>query len=280
MRFADIARAAGAILVAMGAIAMLACGGNRRMQYEPWEVAAAERAADARPLSFRTKAGQQTAFYLPPTDRPDAPPRTLVLLYPGIASRALDWLNWLEFKPPRRSVGYLLIDYPGRGMCEGAFRPKGLAANSQGALEALARELEVRADSLCDDIALVGHSFGSGAAMQYALQSAPRRIVLIAPFTTLHRALFRRVGPLAWLLPNGMDNLDALEQIAARPEPPEVLILHGVDDKSLPASMGRKLAKRGGATTTFEELPETGHVDILYKRRDEILKWARGDRSD
>ena len=259
-----------------GILAMAACGGGPRMTYEPWEIRAAGEAARAIPIDFQTDAGNQTAFYVPPSEGADAPPHTLVLFYPGIGSRALDWLNWLGFDAPAPGVGYLLIDYPGRGRCQGKFRPKGQEANSRGAIDAVAARLGVTPASLEKDLALVGHSYGTGAALRFAQISAPRRIVLIAPFTTLRRALFRRIGPIAFILPDGMNNLARIKELSRRRSPPRMLILHGEADKSLPIGMGRKVARRGGNAVTLETLPDTGHVDILYKRRERILDWARG----
>lgn len=98
-------------------------------------------------LFFETRSGRQSAFYVPPTQEPRSIPERLVIMYPGIASRALDWLAIIKDIPPAalQTTGFLLIDYPGRGNSCGSLRIHLLDDSSRGALDALGRYLNVNA---------------------------------------------------------------------------------------------------------------------------------------
>jgi len=248
------------------------CGGNT-MIYQQAELDSFLQQQQGRTLSFQTRAGNQTAFYVPPKADPSAPPAPLVICYPGIGTRALDWL-WLPGRSPKPRAGFLLIDYPGRGLCQGRMRPKYLPESSDGALATLAAQLGVERAALERDTRLIGHSFGTAAALQFAcrLETPPRAIVLVAPLTTLHKALFRKFGPLAWLNPDRMDNRAYLTQLHGAPEPPAVAIFHGNADNALPVKMGRQLAALFPKWIRYREIPGVDHVGILRTCGDQFLE--------
>ena len=243
------------------------------MIYQQAELDSFLQQQQGRTLSFQTRAGNQTAFYVPPKADPSAPPAPLVICYPGIGTRALDWL-WLADRCPDSRAGFLLIDYPGRGLCQGRMRPKYLPESSDGALATLAAQLGVERAALERDTRLIGHSFGTAAALQFAcrLETPPRAIVLVAPLTTLHKALFRRFGPLAWLNPDRMDNRAYLTQLHGAPEPPAVAIFHGNADNALPVKMGRQLAALFPKWIRYREIPGVDHVGILRTCGDQFLE--------
>jgi len=271
-----------------GLLLLLAgCGGNT-MIYQQAELDSFLQQQQGRALSFQTRAGNQTAFYVPPKADPSAaqssgadpspagpsaPSAPLVICYPGISSRALDWL-WLPERSPEPRAGFLLIEYPGRGLCKGRMRPKYLPESSDGALAALAAQLGVERAALEKDTRFIGHSFGTAAALQFAcrLETPPRAIVLVAPLTTLHKALFRKFGPLAWLNPDRMDNRAYLTQLHGAPEPPAVAIFHGDADNALPVKMGRQLTALFPEWIRYREIPGVDHVGILRMCGDEIIQ--------
>lgn len=219
-------------------------------------------------LVFHSKKGKQVAFYLPPLENPQQPPARLAILYPGINSLALDWLKHL---PPatQRQTGYLLIDYPGRGFCEGSMRPEENYLNSEGALIALAEHFGVK--RIEAEISLLGHSFGTGAALQFALRQEVRRIVLVAPYATLKDALARTSRILAFLIPSQIDNLAQIRTLLEGLPAPEISIIHGTLDTTLPVTMGRELAAIDPEAIFFAEIAEADHVSVLTLARDQIF---------
>jgi predicted alpha/beta hydrolase family esterase len=228
-------------------------------------------------LFFKTRSGQQSAFYIFPESNLRNFPQFLVIAYPGIGSRALDWQNIINHDR-NPETGFLLIDYPGRGNCEGLMRPKFLPDSTLGALTALKDYLNIEQDHHFNShLILLGHSFGCAAALQIAPRLNPDRIVLIAPFTTLRKALFKKVGPLAWLNPDQMDNRQQLKELCAQPNPPLITIIHGNGDQSVPVEMGRELATQTEGCVVFHEIKGAGHVDILKLSEDMIIKAILGE---
>ena len=223
-------------------------------------------------LFFESRSGKQSAFYIFPKNNDQNLPEFLVIAYPGIGSRALDWQETVN-RCKHPEAGFLLIDYPGRGNCEGLMRPRYLPESTIGALSALKKYLKIENDrQFHSHTFLLGHSFGCAAALQTAAQLNPDRIVLIAPFTNLRKALFKKIGPLAWLNPDQMDNRKRLKELCSQPNPPVITIIHGTNDLSIPIEMGRTLAAQSEGCVVFHEIEGAGHNDILKTSRDLILR--------
>lgn len=243
-----------------GLLWLAGCAPN--LAYTPADLTAASRFPVLTELRFHTDAGNQSAFYLPPRAAPMDLPDPLVIAYPGIGSKALDWLD-LVADAPDHTAGFLLIDYPGRGNSQGRMRPKHLPESTRGALAALERHLQTTRARLTTNAALLGHSFGCGAALQVAAELKPTRIVLVAPFTTLHKALFLRIGPLAWFNPDRMDNRERLRDICDRALRPTVTLIHGDADATIPVAMARELVRISNDCVDYHEIPRGGHLDVL-----------------
>jgi hypothetical protein len=221
-------------------------------------------------LQFRTRYGHQSAFYLFPQQDGRKIPARLVIAYPGITALALGWLDFLS-DASYPDTGFLLIDYPGRGNSQGTFRPTHLDEASSGALEALANCLGTSTQALTGNMVFFGHSFGCAAALQFAVKAPPKRIVVVAPFNTFREAAFRRIGPLAWIIPGNLDNCERIKDLCRLPSPPEIIIFHGSADETLPVSMGRDLAGCSPGCVQYHEIEEAGHTSILHSAHEAIL---------
>jgi len=221
-----------------------------------------------RRLVFTTSQGRQVAYYLPPQHDPAAPPAHLVILYPGIGSVALGWLRFID-PAAAPDTGWLMIDYPGRGESAGKMDPAELYQNSEGALAALANHFWV--GQITAELSLLGHSFGSGAALQFAARHPVKRIVLVAPFDTLRRAVALKSWLLALLLPSQIDNRELIAELLHASDPPVITILHGASDQTLPVRMGRNLRDVAPDRIDYREFPDDSHVGILSTRHDLIM---------
>jgi uncharacterized protein len=254
-----------------------AFGCQSKLAYTEVEIGSFRSENSGAELIFKTRSGQQSAFYIFPKNNFQELPEFLVIAYPGIGSRALDWQDMVNHcQNPK--TGFLLIDYPGRGNCEGLMRPKYLPESTLGALTALKDYLNIKQDHhFTGHLIFLGHSFGSAAALQMAEPLSPDRIVLVAPFTTLRKALFKKVGPLAWLNPDQMDNRQWINKLCAQPKPPLITIIHGTNDQSVPVEMGKELSTRAEGCVVFHEIEGAGHMDILTLAQDLILNAISND---
>lgn len=241
----------------------------------PWLVAAFAELPGHRRLEFSTDQGRQVAYYLPPLFNPSRPPAQLAILYPGIGSVALGWLRFID-PAAAPDTGWLMVDYPGRGESAGKMDPAELYRNSEGALAALAGHFGVA--QLGAELELLGHSFGSGAALQYAARNPGqvKRIVLVAPFDTLRRAVALKSWLLALILPSQIDNRELLAQLLHEPNPPAITIFHGASDQTLPVRMGRNLRDVAPERLDYREFPDDGHLAILSRRHTQILAALTG----
>lgn len=228
-------------------------------------------------LTFETDRGKQVAFFLPPLMKPDRAPEKIAILYPGINAVALGWLNFIRSEDDP-NAGYLLIDYPGRGLSQGFMDPEENYKNTEGALAALAKHFGV--EKVDTEFCLLGHSFGTGAALQFAARQKVSRIVLVAPFDTLRRAVAQRSVILSVLMPAQIDNVELVKKILASGEIPSITIIHGSSDASLPPEMGRKLAGIRPELIEYYEIPQGDHTSILTTHRDLIFHSLLGTPED
>ena len=222
-------------------------------------------------LRFQTGGGRQTAFYLPPKKESSAP-RTLWVVFNGNASRALDWVDLFE-KTPDPESGFLFIDYPGYGECQGNPTPESILESSEKALATLAAQFHADPRPRAAQLRVFGYSLGAAAALQFAVQHEVERVVLVAPFTSTRAMARRMVGwPLCGLLHHRFDNRARLAELASRPKRPEVVIFHGDADAVVPVAMSRELAALVPGWIQYTEFRGVGHNEILDAAEPQILK--------
>ena len=230
-------------------------------------------------LVFHTPQGSQTAFYTPPRDG-RALPSTLWVLFAGNGSLALDWDDIIR-GDAEPGHAFLFVDYPGYGRCEGKPSPASIRENAAGAMDTLAHRLgqpdgPALARTLAAGggrLAVMGHSIGTGVALEFAAsQPAVGKVVLVSPFTSLRDMARTVVGwPLCWLLRGNFDNRARLAALAARPHPPTVFIFHGDEDTLVPPAMGRALAAAHPDCTRFELVAGGSHDDTAYRAGPALL---------
>ena len=260
------------IAVVLGIIVLLLLFQNR-MIYHPRRYAAGEGVGNPLlvPISYTTAQGQQQAFYLRPKVLPDQPPRHLWVVFPGNGSVALDWVGFLD-PPHDPRDGFLVIDYPGYGYCEGSSSPGAIEASAEAAFTCLAQTLHAQPAVLETNLNLLCNSIGCATGLNFAVHHPVDRMILVAPFTSLRDMSRRTVGwPLCWLLLHTYDNRARLRELAAREHPPRVTILHGTDDTLVPIAMARELAAMFPGMITFRAIPGATHNTIVSGARPEIL---------
>jgi pimeloyl-ACP methyl ester carboxylesterase len=258
-------------LLALAAVALGLAGCQGRLIYHPQPYRpdlASVLPKQVEFLPFTTSQGRQTAFWLPP--RAGGVPDRVWMCFTGNGDLTLSWLPVVQ-DVADSNVGFLFVDYPGYGLCEGSCTPGRILASSEAAVVALAQHLALSSDQLDQRMAVLGHSLGCAAALQYAACHPVRRVVLVSPFTSMLAMARRIVGwPLCYVLWHRFDNVARLDDLALRVPPPPVTILHGDMDEMIPVQMGRDLAASHPTFVTLYELPNGGHNDILALGQDAI----------
>ena len=229
------------------------------LRYSPAELKNA-KASGVQELGFRTSQGDQAAFFWRNKDS-ETTPQNVWIVFGGNGDVALGWIGlFSDF--PGAGTGFLLIDYPGYGICEGKPNPQSILENSECALQALLKQnrWNLGADALC----VLGHSLGGAAALQFAAKHVVRKILLVSTFTTMDdmvRAQIRiSLGPL---LRHRFDNMTSLKTILSQKQVPEIYIFHGEADEIIPLKMGRALAQLDPSRINFVEIPGARHNDVV-----------------
>ncbi len=214
-------------------------------------------------VRYTTSQGKQCAFYLPPRGATSAEPARVWVLFGGNGSLALDWTDFIAHDPDKRD-GFLLIDYPGYGLCEGTAQPANIEESADKALGVLAEHLQIKPAVLESKLNVLAHSIGTGAGLQFAAHHPVQRVILLAPFTSLRDMARRTVGwPLCWLLTHNFDNRARLTDLSKLPEPPHVTIFHGTADELIPIKMGQTLAAMYPGFIIFHPVPDATHDSVV-----------------
>lgn len=219
------------------------------------------------PVHYATGEGHQVAFYLPPPGNPAQPPERLWLLFCGVHHQALGWLPWLEPRPDA-GAGLLLLDYPGYGLCQGIPSAAAIQESALASLEALGRRLGCPTTDLASRLHILGHSMGTGPAVNLAQAVRPQRLVLISPWTSFREVGRHRYGTVSGAIAYTVvgeeyDNRAGLRQLGQAANPPPLTVVHGAEDTVIPAWMGRELAGAYAGPAEYRELPGRGHDGIV-----------------
>jgi pimeloyl-ACP methyl ester carboxylesterase len=249
------------LLVALVSLLLLFQG---RLIYFPRRYSKAEldeaRTSGTQEIRFRTSGGNQVAFFWQ-RENSETAPQNVWLLFGGNGDLALAWLRLLRAFPGQ-STGYLLIDYPGYGICDGRPNPRTILENSECALQTL---LEIKGWKVgAEHLGVLGHSLGGAAALQFAARNTVGRILLVSTFTRMDDMVREQIRiPLGRLLRHRFDNVASLKAILLQNDVPKICIFHGQADEIIPLKMGRALAKLEPSRIHFVEIAGSGHNDIL-----------------
>jgi len=237
--------------------------------YDP--AASAEISRRYAKIEYRTQRnGRQFAYYRGPRNRV---PEKLWILTGGNGSLALDW-DFVSTPSAERNplYGFLLVDYPGYGDCEGRPSRTGIQENMEGVILGLAAHLQTDPVSLKAHSSFLAHSLGCAVALETAAKWRRGEVIAVSPFTSMQgMARLTVVEPFPRLVRHRWDNVVAIQEISEVPGA-EITVFHGMEDRVIPLSMSRELAGLFPGTVTLYPEPGMGHGDIVWKIRDELIR--------
>jgi uncharacterized protein len=220
-------------------------------------------------LEFATSAGKQVAFYLPRGNK--RLPKRIWIAFCGNGSLALDW-TWFISQDRQSGDAFLLIDYPGYGKSEGYATIATTRAAADNAVKELATRLGVLDQEIESRLNVIGHSWGTAVALDFATHHPVERLVLVSVFTTLREEAATMVGDmLSYLLMENYDNRAALRELAKQTPPPRIDIFHGTKDEVISFRMGRQLSEEFSTLVKFHPIEGADHISVLHKAAGEIL---------
>jgi len=213
---------------------------------------------ESRVLSFQTSQGQQLAAYFG-RDRP----AKIWMMFGGNGALALDWVDVILRVPGDEDVGFLLVDYPGYGWCEGKPDPETIQESIDAALTTLADQWEMPVSELQMSLSCLGHSLGAAVALEAAARMEVQEVVAISSFTSMQALAENVVGrPTSLLLRHRFDNVKSLQRLQ-QIDGAKVLMFHGKTDRMIPVSMGQALEKQFSDIVEYHEIDGAGHNDIF-----------------
>lgn len=215
-------------------------------------------------VNFKTKDGQQTAFFLRQSafQESEEAPEKLWVMFHGNGSLALDWpLTYLETMSSEKDIAFLLVDYPGYGKCEGGPSRKGIIRNSETAYKTLLETHTWKPDD--SQLGVVGYSLGSAASLEFAsAHYNANSVILFAPYTSLFDMAKRTVPfPVYYVATDRFDNRARLRELV-QSNRTNVHIFHGEADQVIPIEMGRELAAINPAFQ-FASKPNIRHETVV-----------------
>jgi pimeloyl-ACP methyl ester carboxylesterase len=223
-------------------------------------------------LDFKTSQGKQTAWLIAPAK--GIKPERLWVVCCGNAMPALYIAPFIR-ETNLASDAFVLVDYPGYGLCEGKPSPDSIRENVKAATLAAADPTGIDAVKKPEQVCVFGHSLGCAAALFAVEEFHLKSAVLCSPFTSTHEMAELRVG-LAKDAPfhNQFDNRLGLAEL--RKNKGHAWIIHGSVDEMIPVSMSKTMADEFKDVVKLQVIDGAGHNDVMLVAKKEVLA-AMGD---
>jgi fermentation-respiration switch protein FrsA (DUF1100 family) len=247
-----VARAVLRILVLLAVVGALLLLFERRLIYFPMSTLEATPAALGlahQELSLRAEDGVRIhGWFLPVKDS-----RGSAVFCHGNAGNISHRLDRALLLQSRLRLDVLLFDYRGYGKSEGSPDEPGTYRDARAAYRWLREHGQPP-----ERIVIFGESLGSAIALDLALGSPARALVLESPFTSI-RDMARAVYPFLPVWPLVRTRYDNLGKIGRLRMP--LLVLHGDSDNVVPFAQGRRLFEAAPEPKRFYAIPGASHND-------------------
>ena len=191
------------------------------------------------------------------------PGEMVFVWFHGNAGNIRTRLEHVRVMHDRVGGSHLLFDYQGYGLSHGSPSIPGILADGRAAV----RLIQERGWAQGKRVVFFGESLGCAVVISLAVASgavapgeglAPDRIILEAPFYSLHAMGRIVLPPLAFIV---KDNLNSARLITQLTVP--VLIMHGKQDETVPFQQGRELYNAAPQPKRFYAVSGGGHAGLF-----------------
>ncbi len=152
---------------------------------------------------------------------------------------------------------HLLFDYQGYGLSHGRPSIPGIVSDGRAAI----RLVQERGWSKGKRLVFFGESLGCAVALALALDRTlevrPERLILEAPFYSLHAMGQVVLPPLAFLVKDDLNSARLIPRLTV-----PLLVIHGTRDRLVPFQQGRALYALAPPPKQFYEIPGGEHVGL------------------
>jgi uncharacterized protein len=162
--------------------------------------------------------------------------------------------------------GFLIAEYRGYSGLPGKPSEAGLYADGRAYLYGLMAQ-----GVKSEDIILMGHSLGTGVAVQLAKEFHVGGLILLAPYVSITE-MGQEAYPFIPVKLIALDRFDSEKKIGNVHVP--VLIVNGTADDVIPPSQGKRLCELANEPRTFHSMPGVGHNDLLESVAGVNLEWV------
>lgn len=217
----------------------------------------ADYGADYEVLKLQSEDGTKLSAWSIPTD--DSAP--WIVFFHGNNTNISKMLNYPMRLRELTGYNLLMAEYRGYYQNEGVPSESGLYQDARAYYTHL-RDSGVQPEN----IILYGFSLGTGVATQLAYEKDIAALVLQAPYTSITdtaRTLYHHKIPDG-LIKNRFASIEKIAEINA-----PLLILHPVEDTTIPFDQGAALFEAAVEPKTFLEIPG-GHSSLMDSLEDEV----------
>ena len=162
--------------------------------------------------------------------------------------------------------GFLIAEYRGYSGLPGKPTEQGLYADGRAYLYGLMAQ-----GVKSENIILMGHSLGTGVAVQLAGEFKVGGLILLAPYLSMVKMaqIHYPFIPARLLVLDRFENEKKIGEVRA-----PVLIVNGAEDNIVPPSQGKRLYELANEPKRFDSLQGRGHNDILEVFAPMGIEWA------
>lgn len=176
----------------------------------------------------------------------------IAVLYHGNAGSACDRDLYANVFT-QAGLGYVIVEYAG-------YSNDSRTPSHDRSKEDVRNVIGYLREENISNISIVGESIGAGAASYHTSLQAPKKLILVSPFTDLHDIARNRFWfyPTSLLVDNAFDNQTALQSYEGN-----VLIVHGDNDTLIPHKLGQVLFDGISTEKAFVLIDGAGHNDLF-----------------